>query len=101
MTGSHGFDDIPEIKFPDGHPGQKYVVEVLMKIHELAKAKFSYLKGLAKHPAAISRALKKLRGERLIERRVLDDEDRSVEYSLTSKGNTIIQYVNEILKSDE
>ena len=61
-----------------------------MKIHELEKAKFSDLKGLTKHPAAISRVLKKLRGEGLIERMVLDDEDRSVEYFLTGKGKDLI-----------
>ena len=76
--------------------GQKYVVEVLLKIHELEKAKFSDLKGLAKHPAAISRVLKKLKNEELIERKVLDDEDRSVEYSLTQKGTQLIPILRKL-----
>ena len=80
--------------------GQKYVVEVLLKIHELEKAKFSELKGLAKHPAAISRVLKKLKNEGLIERKVLDDEDRSVEYYITDKGVSIIKIVETLLETE-
>ena len=53
--------------------GQKYVVEVLLKIHEMERAKFSEMKGLVKYPAAISRVLKKLREEGLIEKCVLAD----------------------------
>ena len=67
-----------------------------MKIHELEKAKFSDLKGLAKHPAAISRVLKKLKNEELIERKVLDDEDRSVEYSLIQKGTQLIPILRKL-----
>ena len=76
--------------------GQKYVVEVLMKIHEMERAKFSDLKGLVNHPAAVSRVLKKLREEGLIERAVLDDEDRSVEYWLTDKGRKIMPALENI-----
>lgn len=78
--------------------GQKYVVEVLLKIHEMETAKFSDLKGLAKHPAAISRVLKKLRVEGLIERTVLDNQDRSVEYCLTERG---LQFVPVLRKLQE
>ena len=78
--------------------GQKYVVEVLLKIHEMERARFSDLKGLAKHPAAISRVLKKLKNEGMIERKVLDDEDRSVEYRLTERG---LQFVLILRKLQE
>ena len=54
--------------------------------------------GLAKHPAAISRDLKQLREEGLIERKVLDDEDRSVQDSLTDRGIQLVPILDDIRK---
>ena len=81
--------------------GQEHVLEVLEFIQAHGKANFKDLKGLTKHPASVSRALRKLKDRKLIERAVLNDERRSVEYTLTDKGKCLVPIIEELKEIED
>lgn len=63
--------------------------DILLKLHKEGEINFAKLAELTKHRATTSRSLKELQGAGLIDRKVMNDELRTVIYSLTEKGKAV------------
>ena len=70
--------------------------DILLKLHEKGELNFAKLAELTKHRATTSRSLKELQGAGLIERKVMDDELRTVIYNLTEKGKSVCKILIEL-----
>ena len=63
--------------------------DILLKLNKEGETNFAKLAELTKHRATTSRSLKELQGAGLINRKVMNDELRTVIYSLTEKGKAV------------
>ena len=70
--------------------------DILLKLHNEGDMNFAKLAELTKHRATTSRSLKELQGAGLIERKVMNDELRTVIYNLTEKGKSVSNILVEL-----
>ncbi len=73
----------------------------LLALLENGKMNFGKLAKLTKYPATTTRILKELTAEGLITRKVMQDEKRSVIYSLTPKGKEVALLLMKLKELEE
>ena len=73
--------------------GKKWTILILQELHHNEKRNFNQLSGILKHPTnrVLSQRLQELESGGLIQKKILREVPRSVEYSLTEKGTGVMQ----------
>jgi len=75
--------------------GKKFTMDILSLLHEDLR-KYSEIQAITKNPRTTNIRLKQMVEEGLIERKILNDNYRSVVYSITEKGKRILSKINEL-----
>ena len=76
---------------------QSRSVEILLALQRKA-LKFAEIVEIAGNPTTAMRRVTDLQRVGLISRRVLQDKKRSVEYSLTKKGISVVEFLERLKK---
>lgn len=77
--------------------GKKYTIDILSLLNE-DSMKYSEIQTITTNPRTTNIRLKQMVEEGLIERRILNDNYRSVVYCITEKGKRILSKINELEK---
>jgi DNA-binding HxlR family transcriptional regulator len=72
--------------------------EILLKLYKEGESNFGKLAELTKHRATTTRSLKELQKAKLVDRKVMQDELRTVVYSLTEKGKSVGEILQQLKK---
>jgi len=80
--------------------GRSKSVEILLALKG-RKLKFNEIVEITGNATTAMRRTQELQDVGLISRKVLQDRQRSVEYSLTKRGETALALVGELLKLDK
>jgi DNA-binding HxlR family transcriptional regulator len=76
---------------------QSKSIEILLALQQ-RKLKFTEIVEIAGNPTTAMRRVTDLQRVGLISRRVLQDKKRSVEYSLTKKGISVVEFLERLKK---
>ncbi|MFN4133559.1 MAG: winged helix-turn-helix transcriptional regulator [Candidatus Hadarchaeales archaeon] len=80
--------------------GRSKSVQILLALRD-GKLKFNEIVEIAGNDTTAMRRTRELQSVGLIGRKVLQDRQRSVEYSLTKRGETALALIEELLKLDK
>jgi len=81
--------------------GRVGTVEILFTLYRKGACRYSELESLVGNPRSTSKRLKDLVALKLVDRKILADKYRSVDYSLTPVGKEIVSHLVAIKELEE
>ena len=80
---------------------QSGTIDILLTLHSKGNCRYSELESIVGNPRSTSKRLKALVELELINRRILADKYRSVEYSLTPLGKKLADHLDAIRELEQ